>query len=132
MVRLLGEELTRRSEGPSLVADAGEQACAQSLLGKVAQTRWLPTAAVAAYVGLSVPTLHTYRRGGPGRAAPRGGNHDRRRLEGVFTPGHPDTVTGTFDMGERYLAALTPSARDRKRTATFKVTALVGGRRGRL
>jgi hypothetical protein len=66
--RLLGDEavLEPASHAPSLVADAGETARAASLLGRVSQTRWLPTAAAAAYVGLSVPTLHTYRWGGVG------------------------------------------------------------------
>ena len=39
---------------------------AQSLLGRISQTKWLPTVAAAAYVGLSVPTLHTYRWSGTG------------------------------------------------------------------
>jgi integrase/predicted DNA-binding transcriptional regulator AlpA len=69
MSRLLGDEVVGFepvSSAPSLVADAGETARAQSLLGRVSQTRWLPTAAAAAYVGLSVPTLHTYRWAGTG------------------------------------------------------------------
>jgi predicted DNA-binding transcriptional regulator AlpA len=36
------------------------------LLGKVSRTRWLDTQAAANYVGLSVPTLHTYRWMGTG------------------------------------------------------------------
>ncbi|WP_372785009.1 tyrosine-type recombinase/integrase [Phenylobacterium sp.] len=69
MSRLLGDELVAFEPGPSapsLAADAGESARAQSLLGRVSQTRWLPTEAAAAYVGLSVPTLHTYRWAGTG------------------------------------------------------------------
>jgi integrase len=69
MSRLLGDDLPAPGPGaaaPSLKADAGETARAASLLGRISQTRWLPTAAAAAYVGLSVPTLHTYRWGGVG------------------------------------------------------------------
>jgi len=69
MSRLLGEEAPAVDPGlpaTSLVAGAGETARAQSLLGRVSETKWLPTEAAAAYVGLSVPTLHTYRWAGTG------------------------------------------------------------------
>jgi predicted DNA-binding transcriptional regulator AlpA len=68
MSRMLGDEAVGFEAGPqpSLQAGAGETARAQSLLGRVSQTRWLPTEAAAAYVGLSVPTLHTYRWAGTG------------------------------------------------------------------
>jgi integrase/predicted DNA-binding transcriptional regulator AlpA len=69
MSRLLGDDVPvveAGSAAPSLDAGAGETARAQSLLGRVSQTRWLPTEAAAAYLGLSVPTLHTYRWGGVG------------------------------------------------------------------
>ena len=69
MSRLLGDEVSAVEPvgaPPSLRADAGETARAQSLLGRVSQTRWLPTEAAALYLGLSVPTLHTYRWGGVG------------------------------------------------------------------
>ena len=69
MSRMLGDEAPAAepaSAAPSLDAGAGETARAQSLLGRVSQTRWLPTEAAAVYLGLSVPTLHTYRWGGVG------------------------------------------------------------------
>jgi predicted DNA-binding transcriptional regulator AlpA len=69
MSRLLGDDAPTFEPGmnaPSLEADAGEAARAQSLLGRVSRTRWLPTEAAAVYLGLSVPTLHTYRWGGVG------------------------------------------------------------------
>jgi integrase/predicted DNA-binding transcriptional regulator AlpA len=69
MSRLLGEELAEMepaADRPSLEADAGETARARSLLGRVSQTRWLDTQAAATYVGLSVPTMHTYRWAGTG------------------------------------------------------------------
>ncbi len=69
MSRLLGDEAVEVeafASVPSLEASAGETARAQSLLGRVSQMRWLPTEAAAAYVGLSVPTLHTYRWSGTG------------------------------------------------------------------
>lgn len=69
MSRLLGDDAPAAEAGPnapSLQADAGATARAQSLLGRVSQTKWLPTEAAAAYLGLSVPTLHTYRWGGAG------------------------------------------------------------------
>jgi integrase len=69
MSRLLGDdalEVEAFAAAPSLEAGAGETARAQSLLGRVSQTKWLPTEAAAAYVGLSVPTLHTYRWSGTG------------------------------------------------------------------
>jgi integrase/predicted DNA-binding transcriptional regulator AlpA len=69
MSRLLGEEAAAfdpACDPPSLHADAGETVRARSLLGRVSQTRWLPTEAAAAHLGLSVPTLHTYRWAGTG------------------------------------------------------------------
>ena len=69
MSRRLGDEASSAEPGssaPSLVADAGETALAQALLGRVSQARWLPTEAAAAYLGLSAPTLHTCRWGGVG------------------------------------------------------------------
>ncbi len=72
MSRLLGDV----GEGDQVAApyveplmanvSAFELAQAQTLLGKVSQTRWLDTQAAANYVGLSVPTLHTYRWAGTG------------------------------------------------------------------
>jgi integrase/predicted DNA-binding transcriptional regulator AlpA len=74
MARLLGQDL--ESGGSAPVAgeldahpDAFEVRRARSLLGKVTNTRWLPTGAAAAYLGLSVPTLHTYRWSGVGPAS---------------------------------------------------------------
>ncbi|HEY0437111.1 MAG TPA: site-specific integrase, partial [Phenylobacterium sp.] len=69
MSRLLGDEAATEAHllsAPALDADPGETARAQSLLGRISQTRWLPTEAAAAYLGLSVPTLHTYRWAGVG------------------------------------------------------------------
>lgn len=69
MSRLLGDAATTAEpcpDAPSQQAGAGETARAHSLLGRVSQMRWLPTEAAAAYLGLSVPTLHTYRWSGTG------------------------------------------------------------------
>ncbi len=69
MSRLLGDEavpIEPSPSAPSLQADAGETARAQSLLGRVSQTKWFPTEVAATYLGLSVPTLHTYRWAGTG------------------------------------------------------------------
>lgn len=69
MSRLLGDEAAieeAQTSAPTLEADAAETAQTQSLLGRVSRTRWLPTEAAAAYLGLSTPTLHTYRWSGVG------------------------------------------------------------------
>jgi integrase/predicted DNA-binding transcriptional regulator AlpA len=69
MSRLLGVEGEGVPAAPEpLMANvsAFEAAQARTLLGKVSQTRWLPTQAAAAYLGLSAPTLHTYRWSGVG------------------------------------------------------------------
>ena len=69
MSRMLGDEAPAVESGSSrlsLDAGAGETARTQSLLGRVSQVRWLPTEAAAAYVGLSVSTMHTYRWAGTG------------------------------------------------------------------
>jgi integrase/predicted DNA-binding transcriptional regulator AlpA len=72
MSRLLGVE----GEGEDVVPDPLTAASMpldnspfQSLLGRVSHTRWLDTQAAANYVGLSIPTLHTYRWAGTGPAS---------------------------------------------------------------
>lgn len=74
MARLLGDDQDQVDpaltvEDLSIGPNALEVRQAQSLLGKVSRTRWLPTEIAAAYLGLSVPTLHTYRWGGTGPAS---------------------------------------------------------------
>ena len=72
MSRLLGVEgegsAAQTTAAEPLMANVPvfEAAHAQTLLGKESQTRWLDTQAAAVYVGLSVPTLHTYRWMGTG------------------------------------------------------------------